>query len=386
MMFEAELSRLKQERVCRTLTGMDPVDGSHALVNGKSLLLLCSNDYLGLASHPVLREAAAEAMNQFGFGAGASRLVSGTSSIHLALERRIARFKGTEAALLFNSGYAANTGIIPALMEQGDLILSDQLNHASIIDGCRLSRARTEVYRHCDPEHLETLLKNGRQARRRLIVTDGVFSMDGDVAPLRELVLLARKYDALLMVDDAHGTGVLGPTGGGTAEHFGISSGVAIQMGTLSKAFGSFGAYMAGSRELIDILVNRSRSLIFSTALPPAVCAASLAALDLVACHPELRERLWSRRDAFVQGLAAQGIPVGRSVTPILPLVAGSSENAVRLSGLLMENGIYAPAIRPPSVPEGSARIRATVTAAHSPADIDHALAVFGSLRKKGFL
>lgn len=385
-MFEPELSLLKEQRLFRQIPEIDYIAGHHLEIAGKKLFLFCSNDYLGLALHPSLQQAAVEAMKLHGFGAGASRLVSGSTTIHKKLEQRIARFKGAEAALLFNSGYAANTGILPALVEAGDVVLSDELNHASIIDGCRLSRAETRVYRHCDPDHLETLLRTTGGARRRLIVTDGVFSMDGDLAPLPALVLLARKYDALLMVDDAHGTGVMGATGRGTAEHFGIGNEVAIQMGTLSKGLGSFGAYVAGSRGLIDYLVNRSRSLIFSTALPPAICAASLAAFDLVESRPDIRETLWSNRAYFAQGLGAQGLSIGRSVTPIIPIMAGDSQNALSVSELLRQHGIYATAIRPPTVAEGSARIRTTVTAAHSREDIDKALTAFKVVIERGLL
>ncbi len=347
---------------------------------------MCSNDYLGLSSHPALRNAAITAMERYGFGAGASRLISGTSPLHRELEERIARFKGTEAALLFNTGYAANTGIIPAIAGEGDVILSDSLNHASIIDGCRLSKAAVRVYRHRDTNRVEELLKEFSSARRKLIVTDGVFSMDGDIAPLPELVYLAEKHGALLMVDDAHATGVLGKTGRGTVEHFGMSGRIPIQMGTLGKALGSFGAYVAGSRDLIEYLVNRSRSLIFSTALPPAVCAASIAALDLVDQERGPRERLWENRKRFVNGLSSIGVTTGATETPIVPVMVGDSSRARLLSEKLLEHGIYAAAIRPPTVPEGSARIRTTIMATHTHQDIDYALGVFGILKQEGYL
>ena len=260
---------------------------------------MCSNDYLGLSQHPALREAALSAMERFGFGSGASRLVSGTSRMHEELENALATFKKAEATILFNSGYAANTGIIPALVQEGDVVFSDSLNHASIVDGCRLSRAVVQVYRHKDVNQLETLLKENGHARRKLIVTDGVFSMDGDIAPLPDIVALADRYGALLMVDDAHATGVLGKTGRGTVEHFGLEGRVPIQMGTLGKALGSFGAYVAGNKDLIDFLINRSRSYIYSTSLPPAVCAASLVALRIIDSEPERRESLWRNRKHF---------------------------------------------------------------------------------------
>ncbi len=385
-MFEHELSELKRQHRLRHLTVTEPSDGASVTVNSKKLLLMCSNDYLGLSGHHALRDAAHDAIRQYGFGAGASRLVSGTSSFHRELEKKIALFKGTEAALVFNSGYAANTGIIPVAAGDGDVILSDTLNHASIVDGCRLSRAQVEIYRHCDIDHVEELLKKWSRARRKLIVTDGVFSMDGDIAPLDGLASLAERYDAILMVDDAHATGVLGASGRGTTEHFGLSGRIPIQMGTLGKALGSFGAYAAGSKCLIDHLLNCSRSFMFSTALPPAVCAASIAALDIVEQEPERREQLWHNRERLIRGLASLEIATGNTSTPIIPLLAGSSDKTVRVSEKLFEYGVYASAIRPPTVPEGRARIRLTVTAAHSSENIDRALDVFRRLKIEGYL
>jgi len=385
-MFEQELSQLEKQHLLRRFMVVESYDGPRITVNGRSLLLMCSNDYLGLSSHPSLREAAAKAMENYGFGSGASRLISGTSVLHEELERRITVFKGTESALLFNSGYAANTGIIPAIAGAGDVILSDSLNHASIIDGCRLSRANVVVYPHKDVDFIEGTLKKNRNAKRTLIVTDGVFSMDGDIAPLPGLVMLAEKYDVILMVDDAHATGVIGKTGRGTAEHFGLSGRVHIQMGTLGKALGSFGAFAAGNRDVIEYLMNRARSFIYSTALPPAVCAASLAAFDVMEREPELLKTLWKNRERLVSGLAALGAVTGISESPIVPVMLGESEKALRASSRLFDYGIYATAVRPPSVPEGVARIRATVTAAHTSDDIDTALAVFGRLKQEGYL
>jgi 8-amino-7-oxononanoate synthase len=295
-MFEQELTQLEQSRILRRIMVVDSSNGPGVRIKGRNMLLLCSNDYLGLANHPALRQAAMQALQRYGFGSGASRLVSGTGPLHQELEDKIAHFKGTEAALVFNSGYAANTGIIPAIAGSGDMILSDSLNHASIIDGCRLSKAEVKVYDHKDVGHVETLLIKASNARRKVIVTDGVFSMDGDIAPLKDLVSLSEKYDAILMVDDAHGTGVLGQKGRGTVEHLGLTGRVPVQMGTLGKAFGSFGAYAAGSKDLINMLINHARSFIYSTALPPAVCAASLAAVDIVEHDMELRDRLWKNR------------------------------------------------------------------------------------------
>jgi 8-amino-7-oxononanoate synthase len=385
-MFEYELSQLEQKRLFRRVMMVESYDGRRATIKGRDVLLLCSNDYLGLANHPALRHAAMEAIERYAFGLGASRLVSGTVPLHQSLEDRIARFKGTEAALVFNSGYAANTGIIPAIAGTGDVILSDSLNHASIIDGCRLSKAEVRVYRHNDVEQVEKLLKSSLNFKRKLIVTDGVFSMDGDIAPLKDLVSLSEKYDAILMVDDAHGAGVLGKTGSGTVEHLGLSGRVPVQMGTLGKAFGSFGAYAAGSKDLINILINRARSFIYSTALPPSVCAASLAAIDIVVKDPERRERLWKNRNQLVNGLRSIGISTGNSETPIIPIVIGDSGRALKAAERLFEYGIYAPAIRPPTVPANDARIRTTVSAAHTGDDIDSAINIFRKLQQEGYL
>jgi 8-amino-7-oxononanoate synthase len=385
-MFERELALLKDQDLLRQLVNIDDYNGSHVRVHGRKLLLMCSNDYLGLSLHPLLKQAARVAIDQYGTGSGASRLISGTSPLHDELERKIARFKGTDAALVFNSGYAANIGIIPAVASEGDVILSDSLNHASIIDGCRLSRASLEIYRHCDCDHLERLLRKRSSSRRRLIVTDSVFSMDGDIAPLPEIASLAEQYDALLMVDDAHATGVLGQTGRGAAEHFGLSGRIDIQMGTFGKALGSFGAYAAGSRELIELLVNRSRSFIYSTAIPASVCAASLAALHIVDNEPEKRDRLLANRETFGRNLAAHGLTVSFFPTPIIPILCGSSSNALKISRELLDRGIFASAIRPPTVPEGSSRIRMTVLATHSDQDLDEVTAVLGKMKKNGQL
>ncbi len=385
-MFELELSQLRQQHLLRQLKIVESWQGPSAMIEGRQVLVMCSNDYLGLSSRRELGEAAMSAMERFGFGSGASRLVTGTSALHEELEQQIADFKGTDAALLFNTGYAANTGIISALMDEGDVILSDSLNHASIIDGCRLSRADVLVYRHRDIEHAEDLLKKHMNARRKLIVTDSVFSMDGDIAPLPDLTALAEKFGALLMIDDAHATGVLGRSGRGAVEHFGLAGRVPVQMGTLGKALGTFGAYVAGNRDLIDYLINRSRSFIYSTSVPPLICAASLAALGIVDREPELRRKLWQNRERLVNGFRASGIAMVPSETPIIPIPVGSSEKSLNLSRTLFENDIFAAAIRPPTVPEGSSRIRLTVTASHSPEDIERTVNVFNKLKQKGLI
>lgn len=385
-MFEQELAQRERDHQLRTLRTIESRQGPSVIIDGRTVLLFCSNDYLGLAAHPALGDAAADAMARYGFGAGASRLVSGTMSLHEELEHSIAAFKGTEAAILFNSGYAANTGMIPALAGEDDVIFSDALNHASIIDGCRLSKARTIVYQHGDLNDLEHHLRGSASARKKLIITDGIFSMDGDIAPLPGLVSLAERYNALLMVDDAHGTGVLGNGGRGTVEHFGLAGKVPIQMGTLGKALGCFGAYVAGDRGLIQYLLNTSRSYIFSTALPPAVCAASLAALSLVEREPQRREHLWNNRKRLAAGLAKLNVACAGSETPIIPIIVGDAEPALVASRRLFELGLYAPAIRPPSVSVGSSRIRLTVMASHTDEDIDQALLLTAQLNEEGLL
>jgi 8-amino-7-oxononanoate synthase len=384
-MFELDLAQKEQQHLLRALVRLNSAQGPRVTVDGKRVVLLCSNNYLGLAEHPALKNAACDAMERYGFGSGASRLVSGNTELHEELEHRIAAFKGAESAIIFNSGYAANTGVIPAVAGDGDLVLSDSLNHASIIDGCRLSKAKTEVYRHRDMDHLETLLRSNSTVRRKLIVTDGIFSMDGDIAPLPDLVRLAERYHAILMVDDAHATGVLGERGRGTAEHFGLEGRVHIQMGTLGKALGSFGAYVAGARDIVRYLLNTSRSYMFSTSLPPAVCAASIASLNVLEAEPWRRNKLWDNRSRLARGLTSLDIIIAPSTTPIFPLLVGSSNTALQASQEAFAQGIFVTAIRPPTVPDGSARLRATVMATHSDADIDQAVRIFASLKDKGY-
>ena len=385
-MFEYELTQLDKKQLLRRLTVVDAYDGPRITVNGRSMLLMCSNDYLGMANHPALCEAATQAMKRYGFGAGASRLVSGSSEVHHELERRIAQYKGTEAAIIFNSGYAANTGVLQSVAGEGDVVLSDSMNHASIVDGCRLCKADVHIYRHSDMNHVEEILKKRATARRKLIVTDGVFSMDGDIAPLPDLVSLCEKYRAILMVDDAHATGVLGKTGKGTVEHFGLAGRVHIHMGTLGKALGSFGAFIAGNRDLIDFLINRARSFIYSTAMPPSVCAASIAAIDVVEAEPGRRESLWKNRARFVLGLKALGIDTGRSETQIVPIMIGDPAKTLKAAEKLFEHGVYATAIRPPTVPNGTARIRTTIMSTHSYENIDVVVALIEKLKQDGFI
>ncbi len=374
--YRQELEALRSERLFRSLRLLQGEQSSRVNLDGRDVLLLCSNNYLGLADHPALKGAAIEAVNRYGVGSGAARLVSGNMELHAALEARIAAFKGTESSLVFNSGYAANAGIIPALVGRGDVIFSDRLNHASIVDGALLSRARFVRYPHNDMASLRRLLEETPVSGRRLIVTDGVFSMDGDLAPLEELVALKQDFDALLMVDDAHGTGVLGETGRGSAEFCEVAGGIDVHMGTLGKALGGFGAYVAGSQVIVDILINRARSFIFSTSLPPAVLATSLAALDLVdsPAGAELRRRLANNSRRFRDALQRDGFETGGSVTQIVPILVGDAVTTMEFSRLLLEEGVFVQGIRPPTVPAGSCRLRCTLMATHSTEDLDQAV------------
>ncbi|BEH09388.1 MULTISPECIES: 8-amino-7-oxononanoate synthase [Geobacter] len=380
-----ELQQLREQGLYRSLRTVAGSQGSRVVAEGREVVLLCSNNYLGLADHPALKRAAVEAVECYGTGSGASRLVSGTMELHAALEERLARFKGTEAALVFNSGYAANSGIIPALVGRGDAVFSDRLNHASIVDGCLLSRARFVRYPHNDMNALERLLAEHRGAGRMLIVTDGVFSMDGDLAPLPALVALKRQYGALLMVDDAHGTGVLGESGRGSAEQFGVAADIDLQMGTLGKALGGFGAYVAASAEVVELLVNRARSFIFSTSLPPAVLAAARAALDLVD-SPEgeaLRRRLARSTALFRDALQGAGFDTMGSETQIIPAFVGEAEPAMTFTRRLLEEGFYVQGIRPPTVPAGTCRLRCTVMATHDESDLERAVAAMARIGKE---
>jgi glycine C-acetyltransferase/8-amino-7-oxononanoate synthase len=369
----AELDAAGMRRTLRTVDGQGP----RVEVDGRDVLLLCSNNYLGLAGHPALLEAAAAATWRYGAGSGASRLVSGTLPPHAQLEERLAAFKGTESALLFNSGFAANTGILQGLFGPDDVIFSDELNHASLIDGCRLSRARTVVYPHGDLHALERLLAEAAPQRkgRWLIVTDGVFSMDGDIAPLPGLCDLKERFDALLMVDDAHGTGVLGATGRGTAEHLGCLGRIDLQMGTLGKALGCAGAYLASSRVVVDTLINRSRPFIFSTSLPPSVPAAAMAAFDIVASNDggRLRADLRRNRALFAGRLQESGLDLLTSATQIVPILVGEPGPTMAMTSHLLNEGIFLQGIRPPTVPEGTCRLRATVMATHDPVELARA-------------
>jgi 8-amino-7-oxononanoate synthase len=365
----ARLEELRERGLYRRLRLIEGPQGPRVLLSGREVLLLCSNDYLGLAADPRVREAAAEAALRWGAGSGASRLISGNMEPHRELEAALASFKGYERALLFGSGYLANTGTIAALAGPGEVVFSDELNHASIIDGCRLARAETAVYRHNDIQHLESLLR-AAAGRPALIVTDGIFSMDGDVAPLAELLQVARRHGARLMVDEAHATGALGPGGRGAVAAAGLSGKVDVVMGTMGKALGSYGAYVCANAETVDYLVNRARPFVFSTAPPPPVIGAARAALGVLEAEPERVVRLMANAGVLREALAAEGFAAGASTTQIVPIEIGEAEATMELCERALERGVFAQGIRPPTVPEGSSRLRFTVMATHEPAEL----------------
>ncbi|MBI2987356.1 MAG: 8-amino-7-oxononanoate synthase [Deltaproteobacteria bacterium] len=378
---EEELKRLKQEGLYRKLRRVEGEQGPTLILDGQEVLNLSSNNYLGLANHPVLCEAAKQALDRYGCGSGASRLISGNMTLHEEFEAKVAAFKGTEAALVFNSGYQANIGVLSALAGEGDVVLSDALNHASIIDGCRLSRAKTVVYPHCDLEQLEAGLKRAPAKARKLIVTETLFSMDGDEAPLVEIVDLAERYGAMVMVDEAHATGVFGPNGAGVVAKLGLGGRVQVQMGTLGKALGSFGAYVAGSRGLRELLINRSRSFIYTTSLPPAVMAMGIAAIDLSVNEPQRRLALWHNCRALREGLKKLDFSLGRSEGQILPLIIGDTQKCMAFSERLLKKGVFAQGIRPPTVPPGTSRLRITLMATHTHEHLHRALKAFEEVR-----
>jgi glycine C-acetyltransferase/8-amino-7-oxononanoate synthase len=377
------LEELREGGLRRRLRLVQSPQGPRVLLDGRDVLLLCSNDYLGLASHPRVRTAAAEAAMRWGAGAGASRLISGNMPPHRELELRLAAFKGYESALLFGSGYLANTGAIAALAGRGEVVFSDELNHASIIDGCRLSRAETFVYRHGDVEHLAWGLRRAG-GRAALIVTDGVFSMDGDVAPLAELAELARRHDCRLLVDEAHATGALGPGGRGSvaAAELSGNAGVVV-VGTLGKALGSYGAYVCASAELIEYLLNAARSFVFSTAPPPPATAAALAALEMLEAHPERVERVAANAATLRGALSAEGLSAGGFETQIVPVAVGDADLTMSLSEHLLERGVFAQGIRPPTVPPGTSRLRFSVTATHRRVELEQAAREVGEAARE---
>lgn len=377
-----KLDGLKQQGTFHYPPIIEGAQGPRVTIRGKEVINLASNNYLGLATHPCLIEASMKATKQFGVGAGAVRTIAGTLSMHQTLEEKLASFKKTESTLVFQSGFVTNLGVIEALLDKGDLFISDALNHASIIDGIRLSKADKKIYAHSDMNELESILKSSADYRLKIIITDGVFSMDGDIARLPEIVGLAEKYGASVMVDDAHASGVLGDCGRGSVDHFKLHGRVDIQVGTLSKAVGVLGGYVAGNRKLIDYLIHRGRPFLFSTALSPAVVAANMAAIDVM-LEEELQERLWNNSRYFKSSLGQLGFDTGNSETPITPVIIGEGSLAVAFSEALLQEGVFCTGITFPTVPKDKARVRTMIMATHTKEDLDSALEAFSGVGKR---
>src|SRR5438105_3680340 len=378
-----DLNGLRSRGLFRPLRVLESAQDTEVTIEGRRLLNLSSNNYVGLTTHPRLTQAMIEATAQYGAGSGAVRTIAGTMAVHEALERKLADFKHTEASLVFQSGFTANVGVLQVMVQEGDVIISDELNHASIIDGIRLSKAERSIYRHRDVEDLEQHLSKHRDKRMKLVVTDGVFSMDGDIAPLKQIVERAEAYSALVMVDDAHASGVLGRNGRGTVNHFGLDGRVDLQIGTLSKAIGVLGGYVASTQTVRDFLIHRARPFLFSTSHPPGVAAACSAAIDVLLAEPDLIERHWQNTARFKAGLKRLGFDTGPSETPITPVIMGKGATAMAFSDRLFNRGVFAQGIGYPTVPEGRARIRTIVTSAHSEAQLDRALEAFESVGKE---
>jgi glycine C-acetyltransferase len=372
-----ELESLKEQKLYRELRILDGEQKAHTTVDHKSVVNLSSNNYLGLTTHPKLRERALEAVRMFGVGTGSVRTIAGTMEMHMELERRLARFKKVEKVVVFQSGFAANAGTVSAILTKEDVVISDELNHASIIDGCRLSRATIKVFPHKDVAAARRIINELPRTQRKLLITDGVFSMDGDLGPLPALCELAEQTGCIMMVDDAHASGVFGSNGRGTIDHFGMHGRVDVQVGTLSKAIGALGGYVAGNANLIDFLYHRARPFLFSTSHPPAVVAACMAALDLLIEEPEIIERLWANTRFFKEGLQRLGFNTGASESPITPVIAGEGSKAMLLSDKLFERGVFAQGIAYPTVARDKARVRTIVTATHSREDLQYALDTF---------
>ncbi len=380
---EQELASLKEQGLLANIRTIEsPMDG-WVTIEGRRVLNFCANNYLGLANHPKLREAAKQAIDQYGIGPGAVRTIAGTMSLHVQLEKRLAEFKGVEAAITFQSGFAANLATIPALVGPDDVIFSDELNHASIIDGCRLSRAQIVRYAHCDPDDLRRVIKETEVKNRAIIITDGVFSMDGDIAPLPELYEVASEYGYLLMVDDAHGEGVLGRGGRGIVDHFGLHGKVDVEVGTMSKAFGVIGGIVAGKKVIVEWLRQRGRPFLFSSAMTVPDVAACLAGVDLLESSTEQVARLWANAEYFKSRMQQMGFDTGRTQTPIVPVMLGEAPLAQEFSRRLFEEGVFAMAIGFPTVPRGKARIRVMNTAAHTQEDLERGLAAFEKVGKE---
>jgi len=379
-----EIERLRNEGLFVNIRTIGSAQDAWTVVDGKRVLNMCSNNYLGFANHPELKEAAKKAIDEWGVGPAAVRSIAGTMSLHIELERRLAEFKGAEGALSLQAGLIANLSTIAPLVDEGDVIYTDQLNHASIIDGCRLSKAERLIYAHCDPEDLAAKLEETRSKKRRaLIITDGVFSMDGDIAPLPELADLAERYDAMLMVDDAHGEGVLGRGGRGIVDHFGLHGRVDVEIGTMSKAFGVVGGYVAGRKEITEYLRQKARPFLFSSAVTPADVAACIKAVEILERSTETVDRLWDNTRYFKERMKGLGFDTGKSQTPITPVMLGEAKLAQDFSRRLFEEGVFAMALAFPTVPKGTARIRVMISAAHSRDDLDSALATFEKIGKE---
>ena len=373
------LAELRRQGVSRPLRVLDGEQAAHASVDGRSVVNLSSNNYLGLTTHPALRERALEATRAFGVGTGSVRTIAGTMALHVELERRLAIFKRTEAAVVFQSGFTANAGTVASLLGRDDVIVSDELNHASIIDGARLSRATIKVFPHGDAAAARAVVAALPRTQKTLLITDGVFSMDGDLGALPALCDVADEFGCLMMVDDAHASGVFGRQGRGTVDHFGLHGRVHVQVGTLSKAIGALGGYVAGSRSLIEFLHHKARPFLFSTSHPPSVTATCLAALDVLESESGLIERLWDNTRFFKAGLAALGLDTGRSESPITPVIVGDAALAMKLSDRLFELGVFAQGIGFPTVPQGKARVRTIVSATHTRDDLSFALDAFAT-------
>jgi len=378
-----ELEQMRRQGLFRPLRVLDSAQDTEVIVDGNRVLNLSSNNYLGLTTHPRLKTAMIEATEKWGAGSGAVRTIAGTMTVHQDLERRLAEFKHTEASLVFQSGFTANLGVLQSLVKEGDVIISDELNHASIIDGIRLSKAERSIFKHRDMDDLERHLEQHRDKRVKLVVTDGVFSMDGDIAPLPAIVERAERFGALVMVDDAHASGVMGKNGRGSVNHFGLDGRVDLQMGTLSKAIGVLGGYVAGAQTVRDFLIHHARPFLFSTSHPPGVAAACIAAIDVLLAEPERIDRLWKNTKRFKDGLKRLGFETGASQTPITPVIVGKGAVAMDFSDRLFKRGVFAQGIGFPTVAEGRARIRTIVTSMHTDAQLDRALEAFASAGKE---
>jgi glycine C-acetyltransferase len=378
-----EIDSLKQQNLFRRLRVLDEEQRAHTTIDGRDVVNLSSNNYLGLTTHPRLRARALDALEKLGVGSGSVRTIAGTMEIHLELERRLAEFKKVEAVVVFQSGFTANAGTVSAVLTKDDVVISDELNHASIIDGCRLSRASIKVFPHKDVEAARRIARSLPAGQRKLLITDGVFSMDGDLGNLPALCEVAEETGCIMMVDDAHASGVFGANGRGTIDHFGMHGRVDIQVGTLSKAFGALGGYVAGSRNLIEFLYHRARPFLFSTSHPPAVAAACLAAIDVLMEEPEIIERLWQNTRFFKEGLVRLGFDTGLSESPITPVIAGEGARAMKLSDRLFEEGVFAQGIAYPTVAKDKARVRTIVTATHTREDLEFALDKFAKVGRE---